>query len=67
MKYRVKELRTDKNLTQEQLAELTGISRQSISNIETGNYKDINGSTLMSIAKALNCKTDDLFFKEEVK
>jgi len=34
----IKELRTKKNVTQEQLAEAVGVSRQTIGAIEKGNY-----------------------------
>ena len=34
----IKELRTKKNVTQEQLAEAVGVSRQTIVAIEKGNY-----------------------------
>ena len=34
----IKELRTKKNVTQEQLAESVGVSRQTIVAIEKGNY-----------------------------
>ena len=35
---RLKEARTEKNLSQSQLAELVGVSRNTISSIETGQF-----------------------------
>lgn len=50
---KMKMLRFERKLTQETLSEISGISINSISNIE--NMKeDIKLSTLISIAKALN-------------
>ena len=39
MKNRVRELREARNLTQEQLGQLAGVSRQAINAIETGKYE----------------------------
>jgi len=38
MKNKIKELRLDKNLTQEELAERVGVTRQTIIAIEKGGY-----------------------------
>jgi len=42
----VSELRLDKNVTQEELAEIVGVSRQTVSALEKGNYVP---SVLLSI------------------
>lgn len=57
---RVKELRQQKNLTQEQLAELIGTNRANVSKIE-GGKKNVELSTIVKIAEALGEKTQRLF------
>ena len=50
---RIKELRVSLNMTQEELAKLTGYkSRSSIQKIESGK-RDITQSTIVTFAKAL--------------
>lgn len=52
----IKELRDDMRLTQEQLAEKSGLSRGYISRLESGDYKDDSPSirTLQKIAEGLS-------------
>ena len=58
----IKAKRLEKGWTQEQLAEATGITRNSIATFETG-LRLVNSSMLSSIVKALgNCTADDLLF-----
>ena len=38
LKNRLKEIRTEKNLSQAELAEMVGVSRNTISSIETGQF-----------------------------
>ena len=52
----------NKNITQSQLAEKGGISRNTISNIRCG--KSCSGNTAIKIAKALNVSIDELIEKE---
>ena len=56
--------RAEKTLSQEQLAALAGVTRQTISSIETGQY---NPSTLLALilARRLEKRVEDLFFLEE--
>ena len=66
MKNRLKVIRADRDLTQEQLAEMVGVSRATIWAIETG--KSIpNGYTMFQIAKALGVSVTDIFVEEEGK
>jgi putative transcriptional regulator len=61
---RIKELRARKNLTQEQLADLVGVRRETIVFLEMGKY---NPSLKLAhdIAKVLGKKIEDIFqFKE---
>lgn len=59
MDNRLKELRKAKKLTQEQLADIVGISQAYISDIEKGK-KDIDFSLAERFAKALNVKPYEL-------
>ena len=57
---RVKELRTDRGWTQEQLAQAVGVSRQSINSIERDRY--IPSLTLaLTFARVFGCSTDEIF------
>ena len=56
----IKRLRLDKNLTQEQLASMLGVSAQAVSKWETTDtYPD--GALLVPLAKALDVSLDELF------
>ena len=57
---RIKELRTARKLTQEQLAELIDIASTSLSKIEIGMYHP-TGENLEKIAKALNVEPYELY------
>ena len=63
---KVKEIREEKGMTQEELEKESGISRQTISAIENGKVKFSNSNTLLALAKALNCSLDDIFFPDVV-
>jgi len=58
--YRIKEKRIEKNLSQEELAEKAGISRITISMLESGRQQDIKVSTIKRIANSLECPISDL-------
>ncbi|MCD6239328.1 MAG: helix-turn-helix transcriptional regulator [Thermotogae bacterium] len=65
MKNRLKEFRAlNKGITQEELARVIKVSRQTITYIERGKYKP---SVLLAlkIAKTLGCQVEDLFELEE--
>jgi transcriptional regulator with XRE-family HTH domain len=57
---RIKELRSSKNITQENLAELTGLSRQYIGDVERGT-RNISLINVEKIAKALGTSLSELF------
>jgi DNA-binding XRE family transcriptional regulator len=63
---RLKVARAEKNLSQEQLGLLAGVTRQTISSIETGQY---NPSALLALllARRLDKRVEDLFYLEEEK
>ena len=60
---RVKEMRSERGWTQQQLAEAVGVSRQSIISIERERYVP---SLLLALtfAKIFKCSTDDIFIVE---
>lgn len=60
MMYRIKEKRIEKKLSQEELAEKAGISRITISMLESGRQQDIKVSTIKRIANSLECPISDL-------
>lgn len=66
MGYRLKEIREEKNMTQEELEKLSGVSRQTISAIENNSGYQAKVGTLMALAKALETTVDNLFFAEAV-
>ena len=59
----LKEQRIKHNLTQQQLADKVGLTRQAISNYEN-DIRNINLDILVSLAKILDISTDDLITKE---
>jgi len=64
MKNRVKLARVENDLTQDQLAEKTECTRQTIGLIEAGKFNP-SLRLCLAIAKALNKSLDDLFWIEE--
>jgi len=55
--------RIDAEVSQEQLAELVGVTRQTINLIESGKYNP-SLKLCMAICKALNKTLNDLFWEE---
>lgn len=66
MNNKVKEFRENMHMTQSELATRSGISRTTISLIETHKLDNIESKTMLAIAIALNCDIGDIFFKETV-
>lgn len=64
LKNRLKVARAENSLSQEQLASLVGVTRQTISSIETGQYCPTAKLALL-ISKELNKKFEELFYFEE--
>jgi putative transcriptional regulator len=60
---RMKIARVEKDLSQEQLAELVGVSRQTIGLIELGKYNP-SLNLCVAICKALGKTLNDLFWEE---
>ena len=61
LKNRLKEARTEKKLSQTDLAELVGVSRNTISSIETGQFSPTAKLALV-LCIALDKKFEDLFY-----
>lgn len=63
MRNRVRELRIGRGLTQEEMAERVGVSRQTIISIEVGRY---NPSIVLAykLARAFDQSIEDVFFYE---
>ena len=57
---RLWELRKEKNLKLEQLAEATGISKSALGSYEKDDYKEINHGSLVTLAKFYGVSTDYL-------
>ncbi|TMT02127.1 helix-turn-helix transcriptional regulator [Apilactobacillus kunkeei] len=65
MENRVKEIRTKLNIQQKDLAQLVGISRQTLSLIEKGEYNP-SLKLCFNIAKTLKTDLNTLFWNEGV-
>jgi transcriptional regulator with XRE-family HTH domain len=59
MAMKLKKIRQERQLTQEQLAERAGVTREYIARLEAGRY-DPSLSTIEKLAKALRVKVNDL-------
>ena len=59
--YKIKKYRENKNLSQTELARISGVSRSIIVGLETGTYTSTTTDTLLKIAKALEVKVQDIF------
>lgn len=61
LKNRLKEIRSEKKMSQAQLAELVGVSRNTISSIETGQFKPTAKLALV-LCIALEKRFEDIFY-----
>ena len=57
----LKEIRIEKNISQQQLADMVGVSRNTISSIETGQFNPTAKLALI-LCVALDKKFEDIFF-----
>ena len=60
---RVKELRSERGWTQQQLADAVGVSRQSINSIERDRYVP-SLMLALTFARVFDCSTDEIFTLE---
>lgn len=61
LKNRLKEIRVEKKLTQQNLADMVGVSRNTISSIETGEFCPTSRLALI-LCIALDKKFEDIFY-----
>lgn len=66
MGHKLKIFRLQRNMTQEELSERSGVSRQTISSIENEGVGAATTKTLAKLAEALETTVGELFFKESV-
>ena len=66
MGYKIKEKRKEKNMTQEELATKSGVSRATISGLENGTVRATSSKTLVKLARALDTTVDQIFFQDDV-
>ena len=66
MGYKIKELREAMKMTQEELAEKSGVSRWTISALENGIDRTTTSKTLVKLAQALDTTVDRIFFTKGV-
>ena len=67
MKNRVMEYSEMAKMTQEELAEKSEVSRNTISSLETGTNTNVTYDTMSKIAKALNRKVATIFFEDKAQ
>lgn len=65
MKNRIKEIRWEQHLTQEDLASKAGISRSSLAQIENGKVIP-DGDTIVKLVSALKVPANKIFFDLDV-
>lgn len=63
MRKKLKEVRLEKSLTQEELAKRIGIDRSTYTNIELG-YKNPSLRVALKIKRELDHQDDDIFLKQ---
>ena len=61
LKNRLKEIRAKKKLSQQDLADMVGVSRNTISSLETGQYEP-TAKLAFVLCIALDMKFEDLFY-----
>ncbi len=64
IKIRLKKLREERKITQEELARLLGVTRQTIIAIEKGRYKP-SLCLALKIARIFNLRVEDIFILED--
>lgn len=64
--YKIKEVREEVGMTQEELAKKAQVSRTIISGLESGTVENTTSKTLLKIAEALGKTVEDIFFTTQV-
>lgn len=60
-RYKIKEFRKELNMSQEELANKAGISRATLSKLESRRIVEVSTNTLSKIADALDKKANEIF------
>lgn len=63
----IKDARTAKGLTQEELGKIVGVQKSAIAKYENGRVVNIKRSTLQKLANALGLKGSDLIIESDPK
>lgn len=63
MRNQLKELRTEQGYSQQQLADLLGVSRQTVISIEKGRF-DPSLPLAFQLAEVFTCRIEDIFFPD---
>lgn len=66
MKFRIRELRESKRMSQEELSLKSGVNRTTISALENNAIDSTTTRTLLAIADALEVAIEELFFTDNV-
>lgn len=66
MNFRIREIRTKQNMTQEDLSRKSGVSRATVSGLENGKIKVTTTETLLKLSVALGVEVSELIFTENV-
>ena len=61
LKNHLKEIHKEKNISQQELADMVGVSRNTISSLETGQYEP-SAKLAYTLAIALDRKFEELFY-----
>lgn len=61
MGYKIKERREELRMSQQELADKAGVTRQTISLIETGKLENVTLGTMNAIAAALESTVSEIF------
>jgi len=63
MGYKIKERREELRMSQQELADKAGVTRQTISLIETGKLENVTLGTMNAIATALDSTVSEIFLQ----
>ena len=66
MEFKIREIREQRKISQEELSSLSNVSRAIISGLETGKITTTTTDTLIKLANALEVTVSDIFFETNV-
>ena len=61
LKNKLKEIRKERGISQQELADMVGVSRNTISSLETGQYEP-TAKLALTLSIALDKKFEDIFY-----